>query len=418
MSREKIFIISFALLVCLCACISGGFAACADDAEGLGDSPVSDTQEIEPVIEQLDIKILDNGLVDISENFTINNSLINGSGSLSFIIPKAVKGSVSASVNSEDETKKLDYTTETVETASSGTPSDIITISAKDLAEGQKGSTEVSLGYKTQVLTTKNLETWLFDFFAKTTPGRTEITITFPQGASVSFLDDSNIHWAYNRRGHYVLEITPASDEINISCRYRFIDILVDELVDEGADDIEIEDEVNESAGLENLTDIEVYKITDDSVGFLDDLQKFINSNYPVILILILILIILALLFLKYRDNFSAKEEQVVESDEVPEGAQVSQSEIPPAESVPPEVAENVLKMLNESEKRIIEMLEQRGEITQAFIYKSTRLPKTTLSRLIKGLEQRNIIDTRIDGRVKWIKLKEWVFEKNNKNKD
>jgi uncharacterized membrane protein len=71
----------------------------------------------------------------------------------------------------------------------------------------------------------------------------------------------------------------------------------------------------------------------------------------------------------------------------------------------------SVLNMLDENEKKVVELIENAdGEITQAYIYKSTGIPKASLSDLIKRLEKRNIIERRRDGRTNWINLQEWVF--------
>jgi len=75
-------------------------------------------------------------------------------------------------------------------------------------------------------------------------------------------------------------------------------------------------------------------------------------------------------------------------------------------------VKESILNVLDESEKAVVELLiNSEDEITQAFIYKSTGIPKSSLSDTIKRLEKRNIIERKKEGRTNWLKLKEWVFE-------
>jgi uncharacterized membrane protein len=56
-------------------------------------------------------------------------------------------------------------------------------------------------------------------------------------------------------------------------------------------------------------------------------------------------------------------------------------------------------------------LLKFEDEITQAYIYKTTGIPKSSLSDTIKRLEKRNIVDRRKDGRINWIKIKDWVFD-------
>ncbi len=75
-------------------------------------------------------------------------------------------------------------------------------------------------------------------------------------------------------------------------------------------------------------------------------------------------------------------------------------------------VKDSIKNMLDENERKIVEILEDSNdEITQAYIYKSTGIPKSSLSEIMNRLERRNIIERRKDGRIKWIKLKEWVFK-------
>jgi DNA-binding transcriptional ArsR family regulator len=75
-------------------------------------------------------------------------------------------------------------------------------------------------------------------------------------------------------------------------------------------------------------------------------------------------------------------------------------------------VKESILNVLDESERSVVElMINAEGEITQAYIYKSTGMPKSSLSDTIKRLEKRNIIERKKEGRTNWLKLKEWVLE-------
>ncbi len=75
-------------------------------------------------------------------------------------------------------------------------------------------------------------------------------------------------------------------------------------------------------------------------------------------------------------------------------------------------VKESILNVLDESERIVVGMLEKaEDEITQAYVYKSTGMPKSSLSDTIKRLEKRNIIEIKKEGRTNWIKLKSWVFE-------
>ncbi len=71
----------------------------------------------------------------------------------------------------------------------------------------------------------------------------------------------------------------------------------------------------------------------------------------------------------------------------------------------------SIMKLMDKNETRIMEILLETGETTQANIYKITQIPKATLSDLMRKLENRNLIERRAEGRVKWVKIKDWVFE-------
>jgi uncharacterized membrane protein len=75
-------------------------------------------------------------------------------------------------------------------------------------------------------------------------------------------------------------------------------------------------------------------------------------------------------------------------------------------------IKDSILNVLDESEKSVVElMIKAEDEITQAYVYKCTGMPKSSLSDTIKRLEKRNIIERKKEGRTNWLKLKEWVFE-------
>ena len=74
---------------------------------------------------------------------------------------------------------------------------------------------------------------------------------------------------------------------------------------------------------------------------------------------------------------------------------------------------EDILAALDETEKRIIEILMSRGgRALQSQIREEIRIPKSTLSRYISALETRNIIETEKLGRINKIKLTDWFLNK------
>lgn len=117
----------------------------------------------------------------------------------------------------------------------------------------------------------------------------------------------------------------------------------------------------------------------------------------PLLGLAILVVVIIAvLLFLRLRkkETKAATEEETKPSEEKKR------------------VKESVIKMLEENERKIVEILQDADEeITQATIYNQTHMPKASLSDLMRRLERRNILERTREGRRNWVKLKEWVFD-------
>ena len=75
-------------------------------------------------------------------------------------------------------------------------------------------------------------------------------------------------------------------------------------------------------------------------------------------------------------------------------------------------VKHSIIQILDVNEKQVVELLQSMdNEVTQAYIRKSTGIPGSTLSKLMLRLEERNIIERRSEGKTKWVRLKEWVFD-------
>ena len=74
---------------------------------------------------------------------------------------------------------------------------------------------------------------------------------------------------------------------------------------------------------------------------------------------------------------------------------------------------EDILKTLRKNERMIVEyLLDTKGPSHLSKIHYKTGISKGALFRNIKSLEQKNIIETYSEGRVKKIKLSEWFTEK------
>jgi DNA-binding MarR family transcriptional regulator len=69
----------------------------------------------------------------------------------------------------------------------------------------------------------------------------------------------------------------------------------------------------------------------------------------------------------------------------------------------------DVMKTLNQKESAIVELLlENEGRMKQSKIYAKLLVPKTTLSRTIRGLEARNILRLKPMGKTNLIELTDW----------
>ena len=75
--------------------------------------------------------------------------------------------------------------------------------------------------------------------------------------------------------------------------------------------------------------------------------------------------------------------------------------------------SEDIAKTLGKKEKEVVQYLElNKGKALQAQIRHNTGIPRTTLARIIKGLEEKNILQVRKEGKAVKIKLTDWFLEK------
>jgi len=76
------------------------------------------------------------------------------------------------------------------------------------------------------------------------------------------------------------------------------------------------------------------------------------------------------------------------------------------------EIKDYVLKLLDENETTVVRLLARvDNEVTQAYIYKTTGMPKATLSDVMRRLEDKDVVERKREGRTKWVKLNDWIFE-------
>ena len=79
--------------------------------------------------------------------------------------------------------------------------------------------------------------------------------------------------------------------------------------------------------------------------------------------------------------------------------------QIPETGSAIPENEAGLLKILKGNEKRVIEVLMEYGEMNQADLSARTGIPKSTLSRILRDLEDRGLVFRYDYGMSKMVKL-------------
>ncbi len=73
---------------------------------------------------------------------------------------------------------------------------------------------------------------------------------------------------------------------------------------------------------------------------------------------------------------------------------------------------QDVTNTLPEGERRVVEfLLENDGRSRQSKIFYALLIPKTTLSRLLYSLENKNIVKTQKFGKIKQVELSEWFMQ-------
>lgn len=221
---------------------------------------------------------------------------------------------------------------------------------------------DVRISYSTQALTRKNASLWTINFYSLTTPGKTIIQLLFPKNSNVTSFRTKEIVYLYPPNLKPPIFLYPQEEKATIEFDYRII-----------------------------------------SEKEKSSMEIFFISLIISILILIAILVI-------YRKKIGSAFKKETEAEDKKEKEKIKTKK--ETEAKKRKIKKSILNMLDENEKKIVAMLQDSEiEITQAYIYKTLEIPKASLSNIIKRLEGRNLIEKRKDGRINWIKLKNWVFD-------
>ncbi|MBL7206513.1 MAG: winged helix-turn-helix transcriptional regulator [Candidatus Aenigmarchaeota archaeon] len=133
---------------------------------------------------------------------------------------------------------------------------------------------------------------------------------------------------------------------------------------------------------------------------------KYVNSgeNYPIFIasFVAIVLILFGLAYLKKRPILRPKEtkKKPKEKKEAKKEEKFTERQ------------RDLIKTLPVKEKEIIDVLFKKNKITQKALARETTLPKSTLSRTLKKLKAKNIIEIDDYGTTKMIRLSDWFLEK------
>jgi uncharacterized membrane protein len=251
----------------------------------------------------------------------------------------------------------------------------------------------VTVIYSTDFFTSKQGSMWELSFILSVTNGST-IKVTFPKNVIISFTSSEVVPSTYIEGNRQVLELESAGEEIDFLCEYRFLEATA--AVNES-----VKPQVNGTAAPELPQETPEGKKP---------------GGYFLILLALAVMIIIIFAVLRYYSKSGKKESPVIGEKEKTETKKEEGKEKEKEKEVkdikPKEVKSSIIKLLSENERNIIEILEKSGgEVTQAYLYKSTKIPRSTLSKMMQTLEERNIIERRSEGKTRWVRLKEWVFE-------
>ncbi|RLI88075.1 MAG: hypothetical protein DRO76_01405 [Candidatus Altiarchaeales archaeon] len=233
----------------------------------------------------------------------------------------------------------------------------------------EKMGERVIIRYNTQQLTAKSGDIWNIEFSTTATPRHTIIKIEFPSDTRIISMEPRDLYW------------TPVSDsELWVYPQIKDFHFGFDYKI--------------------GVPGPIIPRSTTTTTTTTLPAQVFDMDKSIIGLAIILIFIIIALLFIFQRKK--SKKEEIV-------GEKIKGE---PKKEGSTRIKTSIINMLDENEKKIVKMLEEsEGEITQAYIYKSTGIPKSSLSDTMRRLEKRNIIERKKEGRTNWIRLKDWVFE-------
>lgn len=149
----------------------------------------------------------------------------------------------------------------------------------------------------------------------------------------------------------------------------------------------------NDVVGIQEI-EIEHGKVYDAEIILDTSLLISKKINWMMGVVALIVIVLLFLIFLRKKN----KKEEKIKKEEKKE--------------VKGQRAQDILKTLNNREKKVIEYLLESGkEETQAHVRHNTEIPRTSLARCLQSLEAKNIIQIKKIGKLVKIRLTGWFME-------
>jgi uncharacterized membrane protein len=246
-------------------------------------------------------------------------------------------------------------------------------------------SETIWIKYGTQKLTSKKEGVWFINFNSEATPRKTIVKVNYPVGSQILSLQPTSLLRTPEK---YALILYPQEQDFYFNCSYQY-------------------------TGTQPVTTVDG-NITSTTMG--EEGGLLLGKEEFYLLTALLLIALISIFYLIWRRRSESNEPLTYSvngglSNSLITG-EPNVSSINSLHGVKGGLKDSVINMLDETELDIVRLLEnsEEEELTQAYIYKTTGIPKSTLSEKLKQLEKRKIINRTKEGRTNWINLQEWVF--------
>lgn len=157
--------------------------------------------------------------------------------------------------------------------------------------------------------------------------------------------------------------------------------------------------------GYIGFADVNIEKGAKKEVEIILNQKRAANTTYTVLFNIFILIILTVLVFLGYKLVAETKKKEAEE--------RVEKKTNQPSKKTSNRL-DQILPTLNNREAAIVNFLitANNHEANQAVVRHNTSIPRTSLTRTITALQQKNIVEIRSVGKVVKVKLTKWVLEK------